>query len=64
MPRMKAVLTGTFSIAQEAHSNYFIPESRKIAKSSTYKGLEIDFNKPQVPFLPHYLNGNEIKLQS
>lgn len=39
------------SMAQEAHSNYFIPESRKIAKSSTYKGLEIDFNKPHVPLL-------------
>ena len=39
------------SMAREAHYNYFIPESRKIAKSSTQRGLEIDFNKPHVPLL-------------
>ncbi len=39
------------SMAKEAHFNYFVPESRKIAKSSTYKGLEIDFNKPHAPML-------------
>ncbi|MGY6560801.1 MAG: alpha/beta hydrolase [Luteibaculaceae bacterium] len=39
------------SMAREAHSNYFIPESRKIAKSSTQRGLEIDFSKPHVPLL-------------
>ncbi len=37
--------------AKAEHRKYFIPESRKIAKSSTKKGLEIDFNKPHVPML-------------
>lgn len=39
------------SVAKEAHRTYFIPESRRIAKSSTKKGLEIDFKKPHVPLL-------------
>jgi pimeloyl-ACP methyl ester carboxylesterase len=39
------------SLAQIAHNNYFVPESRIIARSSTKKGLEIDFSKPHVPML-------------
>jgi len=39
------------SSARIEHSNYFVPESRVIAKSSTKKGLEIDFSKPHVPML-------------
>ncbi|MEK6480528.1 alpha/beta hydrolase [Catalinimonas sp. 4WD22] len=39
------------SAAQAEHARYFVPESRKIAKSSTEKGLEIDFDKPHVPML-------------
>lgn len=39
------------STAKAEHRKYFVPESRKIAKSSTDKGLEIDFEKPHVPML-------------
>lgn len=39
------------SLARVEHSNYFVPESRIIAKSSTQKGLQIDFAKPHVPML-------------
>jgi alpha-beta hydrolase superfamily lysophospholipase len=39
------------SAARAEYQQYFIPESRKIAKSSTKKGLEIDFDKPHVPML-------------
>lgn len=39
------------SQAKEEYRKFFIPESPIIAKSSTDKGLEIDFNKPHVPML-------------
>lgn len=37
--------------AQKAFDEYFIPESRIIAKSSFAKGTEIKFNKPHRPML-------------
>ncbi|WP_194778355.1 alpha/beta hydrolase [Pararhodonellum marinum] len=39
------------SAAISAHQTYFIPESRIIAKTSTQKGMEIDFEKAHVPML-------------
>jgi pimeloyl-ACP methyl ester carboxylesterase len=39
------------STAMFHFNKYFIPESRIIAKSSTAKGMEIDFEKPHVPML-------------
>ncbi|MBX2956047.1 MAG: alpha/beta fold hydrolase [Cyclobacteriaceae bacterium] len=39
------------SLAAEEHRNFFVPESRIIAKSSTEKGQEINFSKPHVPLL-------------
>ncbi|WP_194975842.1 alpha/beta hydrolase [Aquiflexum lacus] len=39
------------SAARAEHHTYFIPESRIIAKTSTQKGMEIDFEKAHVPML-------------
>lgn len=39
------------SAAKAEHQTYFIPESRIIAKTSTQKGMEIDFEKAHVPML-------------
>ncbi|MFN4000406.1 alpha/beta hydrolase [Algoriphagus sp.] len=39
------------SAARAEHQNYFIPESRIIAKTSTQKGMEINFQKAHMPML-------------
>ncbi len=43
--------TITDSMARAEHNTYFIPESRIIAKTSTQKGMEIDFEKAHMPLL-------------
>jgi pimeloyl-ACP methyl ester carboxylesterase len=43
--------TLTRAEAQAEYDRYFVPESRIIARSSTEKGLEIDFRKPHQPLL-------------
>jgi pimeloyl-ACP methyl ester carboxylesterase len=39
------------SLARSEHRQFFVPESRIIAKSSTARGQEIDFTKLHVPML-------------
>ncbi len=39
------------SLASREYANYFVPESRRIAKSSTGKKQAINFSKPHAPML-------------